>query len=224
MRAAGGSSLLRSFLFRLRADGSGTTFKRIWRRLFGQEHRYVFVRHLKPPATPVEFPIEVNGVVVRPMTEGDLTDPQVRQYQPRDLRHLTEAVVATRAGKIVGAAWYTGVTPAQPWYAVIRPHLVTPACLTENIFIVPGDKAAAWAIAKGATDRLATTGVRTIVGLIGSHNKPSILMSRLLGSKMVAEISVRHRFGCGTTVVEPVTTDRDAAVTTSKDTTSEQTR
>ncbi len=214
MRATGGSSLLRSFLLGLRADGPGPTIRRLWTRLFGEEHRYLFVRHLTPPSTPVEFPIDVNGVVVRAMTDGDLADPQVRRYQPRDLRHLTEAVVATRGAQVVGAAWYTAVTSEQPWYAAVEPHLTAPARLTENIFVVPGDKGAAWAIAKSATDRLATSGVRSIVGLIGSHNKPSILMSRLLGSKLVAEIWIRHRFGYTTTVVEAVTNDRDAAVTT----------
>lgn len=208
--------LLRSLLLSLQVDGPAATVRRIWARLFGREHRYVFVRRLKPPATPVEFPLETNGVVVRYMNESDLANMQVKRHQPRDLRHLAEAVVATRAGQIVGAAWYTdAVTLEQPWYAAVEPHVISPARLTENIFVVPGDKAAAWAIAKSATDRLATTGVRTIVGLIGSHNKPSILMSRLLGGKLVAEMSVRHRFGRSTTVVEPVTDDRDAAITAS---------
>ena len=208
--------LLRSLLLSLRVDGPGATVRRIWTRLFGQEHRYVFVRYLRPPATPVEFPLEANGIVVRYMNDSDRTNLQVQRYQPRDLRHLAEAVVATRAGQIVGAAWYTdSVTAEQPWYRAVEPHLIPPAQLTENIFVVAGDKAAAWAIAKGASDRLATAGVRTIVGLVGSHNKPSILMSRLLGAKMVAEISVRHRFGHSTTVVETVIADQDAAITTS---------
>jgi hypothetical protein len=209
--------LLRSLLLSLRVDGLAATVRRIWTHLFGQEQRYVFVRHLKPPPAPVEFPVETNGVVVRYMEESDCTNLQVMRYQPRDLRHLAEAVVATRAGRIVGAAWYTdSVTEQQPWYQAVKPHLIPPARLTENIFVVPGDKAAAWAITKSASDRLATTGVRTIVGLIGSHNKPSILMSRLLGAKMVAQLSVQHRFGHSTTLVAAVTSDRDAAITTSK--------
>ena len=210
--------LLRSLILSLRLDGPGATVKRIGAYLFAHEQRYVFVRHLRPPSTPVELPTETNGIAVRYMMGSDLANIHIRRYQPRNLRHPYEAVVAARAGQIVGAAWYTGaVTADQPWYRAIAPHLIPPARLHENMFVLPGDKAAAWALAKTATDRLATTGIRTIVGVIGSHNKPSILMSRLLGGRMVARMSVRRRFGHSTTVVEAVTNDRDAAVATSKD-------
>ena len=210
--------LLRSLILSLRLDGPGATVKRIGAYLFGQEQRYVFVRHLRPPSTPVELPTETNGIAVRYMMGSDLANIHIRRYQPRNLRHPYEAVVAARAGQIVGAAWYTdAVTADQPWYRAVEPHLIPPARLHENMFVLPGDKAAAWALAKTATDRLATTGIRTIVGVIGSHNKPSILMSRLLGGRMVARMSVRRRFGHSTTVVEAVTNDRDAAVATSKD-------
>jgi hypothetical protein len=124
-------------------------------------------------------------------------------------------MVATRQGRIVGAVWYTkSVAVEQPWHVAVEPHLVQPALLTSNIFIVPGDKAAAWALAKSATDQLAATGVRTIVGLVQSHNTPSILMSRLLGARMVARMSVRYWFGRAKAVVEPVTVDKDPAITT----------
>ena len=209
--------LLRSLILSLRLDGPGATVKRIRAHLFAQELRYVFVRHLRPPSTPVELPAETNGIVVRYMTESDLANPYIRRYQPRRLRHPYEAVIAARAGRIVGAAWYTNaVTPEQPWYRAVEPHLIPPARLHENMFVLPGDKAAAWALAKTATDRLATTGIRTVVGVIGAHNKPSILMSRLLGARLVAQMWVRRRFGRGTTVVEAVTGDRDAAITTSR--------
>jgi hypothetical protein len=209
--------LLRSLILSVRLDGPGATVKRIRAHLFTQEQRYVFVRHLQPPLTPVELPAETNGIVVRYMNDGDLADLHIRRYHPPHLRRPYEAMVAARAGQIVGAAWYTdAVTADQPWYRAVEPHLILPARLHENMFVRPGDKAAAWAIAKTATDRLATTGVRTIVGVIGSHNKPSILMSRLLGARMVAQLTVRHRFGRTTTVVEPVTSDRDAAITTPK--------
>jgi hypothetical protein len=208
--------LLRSLILSLRLDGPGASVKRIRAYLFAQEQRLVFVRHLQPPSTPVELPAETNGIVVRYMKESDLANIHIRRYQPRNLRPPYEALVAARAGQIVGAAWYTDtVTADQPWYRAVEPHLIPPARLHENFFVLPGDKSAAWAIAKTATDRLATTGIRTIVGLIGSHNKPSILMSRLLGARMVARMSVRRRFGHSTTVVEAVTSDRDAAITTS---------
>jgi len=213
----GGSPLVaRSLLLTLRVDGPAAVVRRIRIRLFGLEQRYIFIRHLQAPPTPVEFPFEINGIVVRYMEESDLTNMLLRRSQPRDLPQPTEAVVATRAGQIVGAAWYTSsVTPEQPWYHAVEPHLILPARATASFFVVPGDKAAAWAIAKSATDRLATTGVRTIVGVVASHNKPSVLMSRLLGGRMVAQMSVRHRFGYSTTVVAVVSTDQDNAVTTS---------
>jgi hypothetical protein len=213
----GGSPLVeRSLLLSLRVDGPAAIVRRIRIRLFGVEQRYIFIRHLQAPPTPIEFPFEINGIVVRYMEESDLTNVLLRRSQPRDLRHPAEAVVATRAGQIVGAAWYTSsVTPEQPWYQVVEPHLIPPARATASFFVVPGDKAAAWAIAKSAADQLASSGVRTIVGVIASHNKRSILMSRLLGSRMVAQMSVRHRFGYSTTVVAAVSTDQDNAITTS---------
>src|SRR5207247_2492062 len=116
--------------------------------------------HLQAPPTRVELPLEINGVVVRHMTESDLTNILLRRSQPRDLRRPAEAVVATRAGLIVGAAWYTSsVTPEQPWYHAVEPHLILPARATASFFVVPGDKAAAWAIARSATDQLASSGV-----------------------------------------------------------------
>jgi hypothetical protein len=124
-------------------------------------------------------------------------------------------MVATRQGRIVGAVWYTkSVAVEQPWYVAVEPHLVQPALLTSNIFVVPGDKAAAWVLAKSATDQLAATGIQTIVGLVESHNTPSVLMSRLLGARMVARMSVRYWFGCAKAVVEPVSVDKDPAITT----------
>ncbi len=185
----------------------------MWLRLFGTEERYVFVQHLKQPDAPVELPIETNGVVVRQMTDRDRADIRIKRHEPHDNDPLAEAVVATRHDRIVGAAWYTdSVNAEQPWYRVVEPHLILPALFDANIFVVPGDKAAAWAISKYATDRVASTGVRSTVALVGAHNKRSILLLRLLGAKIVARISIRHRFGSTTTVVEPVATDRHAAV------------
>ena len=206
--------MLGRFLLSLQADGLGPTISRLWTRLFGSEDRYVFVQYLKPPATPVEFPIETNGVVVRQLTESDRADIRIRRHEPHDVDRLAAAVVATRQGQIVGAAWYTdSVTAEQPWYRAVQPHLILPALFDANIFVVPGDKAAAWAISKHATDRVASTGVRTTVALVGTHNKRSILLLRLLGAKIVARIWVRHWCGYTTTVVAPVTADQNAAVT-----------
>lgn len=205
-----------SFLLRLRVDGPAAVVRRMWIRLFGLEERYIFIRHLQAPPTPIEFPIEVNGIVVRYLEESDLRNLLLRRSKPLDLPQPVEAVVATRAGEIVGAAWYTSsVTPEQPWYEAVEPHLIRPARATANLFVVPGQKAAAWTLVKSAADRLATIGVRTIVGVIASHNKRSILMSRLLGSRMVAQVWVRHRFGYSTTVVAAVSRDADNGLTRS---------
>jgi len=194
-------------------DGPGATVRRAWTRLFGEEQAYVFVRYLKPPPTPITFPANANGVVVREMDQNDLTDQRIRRYQPATPHRVSDGVVAIRDGRIVGAAWYTdAVTVAQPWFQAVEPHLIPPARFTANIFVAPGDKGAAWALAKTASECLATAGVRTIVGVIGIQNTPSILMSRMLGSKMVARLSLRHRFGRTTTTVLPVDTDRDTGI------------
>jgi hypothetical protein len=90
--------------------------------------------------------------------------------------------------------------------------VVAPARFTANIFIVPGEKGAAYALAKTGSDWLATKGIRTIVGMVGATNKPSILMTRLLGGKMVARVSIRSRFGVRTIRVEPLAKDVDTAL------------
>jgi hypothetical protein len=209
-----GAALSR-LLLSLRVDGLAPTVKRAWTHLFGTEERYVFVQYLTPPAAPVEFPIETNGLVVRQMMESDLRDPRVKRHEPHEVDRLREAVVATRQGQIVGAAWYTdSVTAEQPWYRAVEPHLIRPAWFDANIFVVAGDKGAAWAISKHATDRVATQGVRCTVALVGARNKRSILLLRLLGAKMVAQMSVRHWFGRTTVAVEPIAKDQHAAVTT----------
>lgn len=181
--------------------------------MFGDEQAYVFVRYLKPPLTPITFPADANGVMVREMEPGDLTDRRIIRYEPPTPHHLSDGVVAIRDGRIVGAAWYTdAVTAAQSWFKAVEPHLVPPARFTANLFVVPGDKGAAWALAKTASECLATAGVRTIVGVIGVQNTPSILMSRMLGSKMVARLALRHRFGRTTTTVQLIHADRDAGL------------
>ena len=137
----------------------------------------------------------------------------IRRYEPATPHRLSDGVVAIRDGQIVGAAWYTDtVTAAQSWFKVVEPRLIAPARFTANIFVVPGDKGAAWALMKTASECLATAGVRTIVGVIGVQNTPSILMSRMLGSKMVARLWLRHRFGRTSTTVLPVDTDRDTGI------------
>lgn len=212
------SERVRSLLLRsvhgLRIDGLGPTIRRARTHLFGEQRSYVFVRHPNPPSVPVEFPVETNGIAVRQMTERDRADARIRRYEPRDIQGPCEAMLATRGSQIVGAAWYTdAVTAEQPWYQAVEPHLIPPARFAANIFVVPGDQAAAWALAKSATDRLATMGVRTIVGLVGTQNTRSVLMSRLLGAKMVARVCVSYWFGRRTTTIEPVSTDNDAGIT-----------
>jgi hypothetical protein len=194
-------------------DGAGATVRRAWSRLFGEEQAYVFVRYLQPPPTPVTFPADANGVTLRKLEPGDLNDRRIRRYKPATPHSPSDAIVAIRDGQIVGAAWYTDtVTAAQPWYKAVAPHLIPPARFTANIFVVPGDKRASWALAKTASECLASAGVRTIVGVIGARNAPSILMSRMLGSRMVARMSLRHRLGRTTTTVQPVGSDSDAGI------------
>jgi hypothetical protein len=206
--------LLQRSLLSLRVDGLVPTLRRAWTRLFGTEERYVFVQYFQPPATPAQFPVETNGLVVRQMTPSDLDDVRVKRHEPHDVDRLAHAIVATRQGQIVGAAWYTdSVSPKQPWYHAAEPHLIFPALFDANIFVVPDDKGAAWAISKYATDHVASSGVRSTVALVGVHNKRSILLLRLLGAKIVARMSVRHYFGYRTTVIEPVTADKQSAVT-----------
>jgi hypothetical protein len=205
--------LLRRTLLSLQVDGLGPTMRRAWTYLFGTEHKYVFVQYMKTPATQVALPVEANGIVVRQMAERDLKDVRVRRHEPDDVDHLALGVVATRQEEIVGAAWYTdSVSPAQPWYPIVQPHLRHPAWFDANIFVIPGEKAAGWAISKNATDAVALAGVRSTVALVGVDNKPSIFLLRLLGARLVGRLSIRHRLGYSTTVVAPVTQDKDSAL------------
>jgi L-amino acid N-acyltransferase YncA len=207
---------IRTFLLSLRMDGLSTTIRRTWARLFGQEEWYIFVRHIRPPAQPVAFPTETSGVTVRHMQADDLDavarllpfEMDRRPLPERRARlrgRLADGVVATRDGRVVGAAWFVdAVTPQQPWYQVVEPHLILPARLTLHIFVVPGEKGTAFLLARNANDRLATLGVKSIVGLIATDNKPSMLLSRLLGGKIVARKTDRYWFGRRTTVTVPV--------------------
>jgi hypothetical protein len=214
------SLLVRSFLLSVRMDGFGATIRRGWARLFGEESWCVFVRHLQPPKTQVEFPFEKNGMTIRRMTESDVD--AVATAMPFDLdrqplperrvrlrQRLPGAVVATRDGRVVAAVFYTeAVNEQQPWYPAVAPHLVPPARFTANIFALPDARGAAWAVAKHGNDWLAACGVRTVVGLIRSDNAPSILVSRLLGSKIVARRSDRYLFGWRRTTIEAATESR----------------
>jgi len=208
---AEGWRLLGRSVLSLRVDGLGPSMRHAWARSFGTDCRYVFVQHLKPPLAPVTLPVEAKGVIVRQMTERDRDDPRVRRHEPRDDGPIALGVVATRNGQIVGASWYTdGVTPAQEWYRVVEPHLIRPAWYDANIFVVPGEKGAAWTLFKTATDVVASAGIRCTVALVGVQNAPSILQLRLLGAKVVARRTVRRRLGYRTSVVEPVTEDKKA--------------
>lgn len=205
-----------SLLLSLRMDGLKATARRAWVLLFGQEEWYVFVRHLEPPSTPLEFPVETKGITVRAMTPRDLEAVarlipfdldrgSLRERRERMQSRLSEAMVATRGDHIVGAVCFIdAVTAEQPWYRAVEPYLIPPTRFTAQLFVVPGEKGTAWVLAKHANDRLAALGVRTVVGLIKTDNKPSILVSRLLGGKMVARKSDRFWFGRRTTMVESV--------------------
>jgi hypothetical protein len=208
-----GSTLLTRALGRVQEEGWAATLQRARNRLFGADERYVFVRHPKPPAQPLSLPTEQRGVVVRAATPADAADSHMRQHRPRDEQPVTDLFVATRDGQIVGAAWYTDVvTPSQPWYAAVAPHLELPAVFTANLFVVPGDKGASWALLKTANEALAQRGIRTIVGMISTHNSASILMARLLGARLCARVTIRYWCGLPRTSVAAVARDNDAAL------------
>jgi hypothetical protein len=211
--AKGIDLVLRSFFLSLRLDGVGPTLRRLRARLFGIDQRYVFVRSLKVPAKPVHLPVEDKSIAVRLMEPVDRTDLRLRQHEPPESRGPCDAIVATSQGRIVGAAWYADVVTAeQPWFEAVRPHVVEPSRFTASIFVVPGEKAAAYTIAKAGSDWLATKGVRSIVGMVGATNKPSILMTRLLGGKMVGRVTIRSSWGRRTTEVERLEKDVDTAL------------
>jgi hypothetical protein len=208
-----GSTLLTRMLGRAQEEGWGPTLRRAATRLLGVDERYVFARHPAPPAAPLAMPVEQRGVVVRRATPADAGDATMRQHCPRDPHPLVEVFVATRDGRIVGAAWYTdGVVAAQPWYAAVLPHVESPAVFTANVFVAPGDRGASWALVKTADEALAQRGIRTIVGVISSHNKPSILMARLRGARLCARVRIRYCLGWPRVSVAAVTTDDDAAL------------
>jgi hypothetical protein len=210
------ASALERVALSVQVDGLRSTLGRLWMHLVGTEDRCVFVQYFKPPAHPIELPVEVKGFVVRAMTEADRRDARVRRHEPAEVAQIAAGFVATRDERIVGAAWYTdSVNGEQPWYQVVQAHLAPPAWFDANIFVVAGEKGAAWAISKAAADSLGAAGIRSTVSVVGAHNKPSILLLRLLGAKMVARLSVQHRFGRTTTVVHAVS-DQDNAVTTGR--------
>jgi len=208
-----GATLFTRMLGRVQEEGWGKTLRRAQNRLFGVDERYIFVRRPKPPAAPLTLPIEQQGVVVRAATPADADDMNMRQHRPRDQQPVVDVFVATRDGRIVGAAWYTDiVNAAQPWYAVVAPHVDAPAVFTANIFVVPGDKGASWALVKTANEALAQRGIRTIVGMISTHNAPSILMARLLGARLCALVTIRYWLGLSRITVAAVQKDTDAAL------------
>jgi len=200
--------IARSALLSLRTDGLHSTLALVWRRLYGDQEFSVFVRRLTPPATPVVLPVDANGVTLRQAQAADRRDLYVRRHEPAEARGAAvDVFVAVKQDRIVGAAWYVdAVTPAQPWYAAVAPQLTAPARFTANIYVRPDETGAAWALAKTASDVLAASGVRTIVGMVGAANKPSILLTRMLGGRIVARLHMRHRWGRRTITVEPVGT------------------
>jgi hypothetical protein len=188
------------------------------RHLYGEHEYYIFVRHLVTPTVPPVLPAETKGLVVRRIEAEDLHDLDIRRCNPAAARTAAgDVLVAVRQGRVVGAAWYLDtVTPLQPWYRVVEPHLIRPARFTENIFVRPGEGGAGWALAKMASDVLGAAGVRSIVGMVGCDNKPSILLGRLLGGRIVGRMQVRYRLGHRTVLVEAVRPDDEAAFGTAR--------
>lgn len=208
-----------SFFLSVRANGIVKTLRLIWTRIFGSYELYVFVRPLKPSG-PLEMPLETNGISIRRMHERDADDvarllpfelnrfPLVQRRQ-RILDRLGDGIVATRSGRIVGAAWFLeDVAPTKRWYEIVKQHVVLPARMTTNLFVVSGEKNAGFAISKCAGDWLAAAGVRTIVSQIRADNKPSIIVARLLGGRLVAR-QVEH-FWFGRRRTEVVSVENEA--------------
>jgi hypothetical protein len=176
----------------------------------------VFVRRLTPPAKPVVLPAEANGVILRRLLPEDIRDLQVQRHEPAEARRArargaaVDAFVALRRDKIVGAAWYVdAVTREQPWYGAVAPHVAAPARFAANMYVRPGEKGAAWALAKTASEILGALGVGVNVGMVSTTNRPSILLTRMLGGRVVARLRVRHRLGRRTVAVEAVGADAE---------------
>lgn len=197
------SALLLSY----QTAGLRGTLRHASRRLFGREDVFVLLRYLSPVTRAVELPVEVNGFLVRRMSEVDLD--RVAQLIPSDLtlrsfavrrrmlrQCLEESFVVIREGNIVGASWYTAaVNRRQPWYRLLEGDLISPLRLNVGIFVIPGAKGAAWTLARTASDVLAARGVRTVVGVVRARNQSSLVLSRLLGSRVVARQATRYFFG-----------------------------
>lgn len=190
-----------------KADGLATTARRVWERLWGEEELFVLVRSLTPPETPPQLPTVENGILVREMMPEDvdriarllpfeLGRQPLRVRRQRLAQSIPDAFVAVRDGRIVGATWYSNdVTPEKPWFRAVEHQLVSPCRLTGGIFAVPGERAVAWVLARQATACLAARGVRTVIGCIATRNRPSLLVSRLLGGKIAAREVVSYRLG-----------------------------
>lgn len=214
----GRGHLARALLLSLRGQGLRPTLRRIRHRLFGAESRYIFVRYLEAPDAAFALPASDKGITVRALCDRDASAFLVRRYTPREARvYPTQALVAANGDELVGAIWYTeAVAPEQPWFAVVEPHLRTPAVFTANLYIRSDAKGAAWALVKLGSDFLASKGIRTIVGDVSTTNRPSILMTRLLGGRIVARVDIRYWWGCRATTVAPVDADRDTALSPRK--------
>lgn len=198
----------------VRREGLGATLWRLWTRFFGTDEWCVFVREVRAVASGSPS-VEINGVVVRDMTEADL--PVVARHMPVELgfrstaervdalrRCLPDGVVGLRDDQLIGAAWFAdAVGPEQEWWRAVAPHLEGDARLARGIFVVAGEKQATWALVKQANGRLADRGVRWVVSVIRASNRPSILVNRMLGGRMVARKVDHYRWGTCETRIEP---------------------
>lgn len=211
---------VRAIAFSARRDGAAETLRRIGRRLFGREEWLVVVRRIAPPAVPTHLPVEIDGLTVRRVDESDLgalaeaMPFELLRRGPADRRaclreRLPCGLVALRDGRLAGAAWYLDrVEASQPWYEAVRAEVEPPARFTAAVFVVPGEKAAAWTLSRVAADWLGQDGVRTLVALVRADNRPSLLLARMLGGRVVARQSVRRRLGRTAIEVVPVRDDR----------------
>src|SRR5262249_11174789 len=157
----------------------------------------VFIRYL-PNEPSARLPLAIGkDLSLRPMSEADVET--VSRLIPFELdraawptrseklrRRLDGAVVAMRGARIVGATWYADeVHAGQPWFALVQPHLRTPAWFTVNTFVAAGERGVALPLVKNAGEQLSRHGVRSLVSMIQATNEPSLLIARLVGARLV---------------------------------------
>lgn len=199
--------LAESLIFSAWGAGWKPTLKLAWHRCFGKEEWFGFVRYLEPePASPL-LPRDVNGFTIRPMQRESLDAAAalapasiwrlpLHRRREQVVEWLGTTLVAERGGRLVGIISYRDCSnTAEPWREILRFWLREPVWMTKFFYVVPGERGAAWALASCGNDWCASQGVRCVVAFIRTDNRPSLLVTRLLGGKLVCRMVRRYRFG-----------------------------